>query len=255
VPTMVAEDAELRTESASIARAWSVALDDLESAIRRITGGERDSLALARLETPRVVAASAVLPAAPGLLLDGNEALLRLAVAVPSMVAAGAVIAESGLVLSLGGDTAQTPRGAEDVPTWSRSRAAAAGPEALRLYEFTTSARRRAFLDEAAEPSPGPESIADVREVLDRSSRPGRTPPHREVDTPEELTQVHGEITRGGESIPPPTNSPIVSSTRLGDGTIINWRDASRSGGPSVDITTPGSKTIEKLHLPKGYGQ
>lgn len=93
----------------------------------------------------------------------------------------------------------------------------------------------------------------DVNDILKAKTRKGKSEPHREVDTPEELEEVYKDITRGGKPIEPPKN---YDGTRveLPDGTQIGLRNNSTSGGPTIDINPPAGRPI-KVHLPKGWGK
>ncbi|MGO4593274.1 hypothetical protein AB4Z18_05570 [Leifsonia sp. 2TAF2] len=98
----------------------------------------------------------------------------------------------------------------------------------------------------------------DVNDIVNGKTRPGKSEPHREVDTPDELVDVYKDITRGGK----PTETPeSYDGTRveLPDGTKIGLRNKSRSGGPAIDIEPPPGANLKdksiKVHLPKGYGK
>jgi hypothetical protein len=58
----------------------------------------------------------------------------------------------------------------------------------------------------------GPTTADEVKEILKESTKRGKSKPHREVDTPEELAEVYDKLVKGGE--------PIESPDRYGGDTV-----------------------------------
>ena len=86
---------------------------------------------------------------------------------------------------------------------------------------------------------------ARVDRVLSRL-RPGRRKLNLEVDTPAEMDRVWAELSAGGK----PIDSRFPGThLELPDGTRVGYRSSSRSGGPTIEITTT-SRTVIKVHLP-----
>ncbi|NUQ79320.1 MAG: hypothetical protein HUU21_37900, partial [Polyangiaceae bacterium] len=79
---------------------------------------------------------------------------------------------------------------------------------------------------------------------------PGKNPNIYQVKTPEEMTNLFNELSKGGRNVTPPTYNG--SMVELPDGTRLGMRATSASGGPTIDIFPPkgaGPKII-KVHLP-----
>ena len=130
---------------------------------------------------------------------------------------------------------------------------------ALRWYYYTHS------LDGTLKQRIGPPSTTlgkflneqagfeNVESTLKEKTRPGKTEPHREVDTPEDLDELAEEISRGGKAVEGP-GTYDGTWVELPDGTMIGRRSKSGSGGPTLDIKPPQGDII-KVHLPKGWGK
>ncbi|QNE34387.1 hypothetical protein [Leifsonia shinshuensis] len=93
----------------------------------------------------------------------------------------------------------------------------------------------------------------EIESIVKEKTRKGKSRPHREVDTPEELDALHEEITRGSEAVEE-TGTYEGEKRRLPDGSEIGIRGDSTSGGPTIDLRSPGGKEF-KIHLPKGWGK
>jgi hypothetical protein len=96
-------------------------------------------------------------------------------------------------------------------------------------------------------------SYEDVDAIVKENSRKGTGKGVREVDTPEDLAKIAEEIIQGGEK-DDSSGDYKGDVYRLPDGTRVGLRRESSSGGPTIDINSPGGR-ITKLHLPKGYGK
>jgi hypothetical protein len=93
---------------------------------------------------------------------------------------------------------------------------------------------------------PPPTTLDEVRDAL-RQLRRGRNAPHRELDTPEEIRDFWDWLTRGATDLPPRGDT---TRKTLDDGTEIDLRPDSSSGGPTIEVVTPGSGKNPKVHLP-----
>jgi hypothetical protein len=93
---------------------------------------------------------------------------------------------------------------------------------------------------------PPPRTLEDVRDAL-RQLRRGKNPPVRELDTPDEIKNFWDWLTKSARDLP-----PRGDTTRriLDDGTEVNLRPDSTSGGPTIEVVTPGSGKNPKVHLP-----
>ncbi|MFI6957037.1 hypothetical protein ACIBJI_26675 [Nocardia sp. NPDC050408] len=95
----------------------------------------------------------------------------------------------------------------------------------------------------------GPKSASDVESVVNSRTQPGKTEPHRQMATDDEIRQLYNELTKNGE--PMDVGTYPGKGSRLPDGTEIRIRDGSKSGGVTLDIKYPGNPTPVKVHLPK----
>jgi len=79
---------------------------------------------------------------------------------------------------------------------------------------------------------------------------PGKNPNVYQVNTPEEMTNLFSELSRGGRNVTPPRYKGTM--VELPDGTLVGMREASKSGGPTIDVfPLEGSKLRPlKVHLP-----
>jgi hypothetical protein len=93
---------------------------------------------------------------------------------------------------------------------------------------------------------PPPRTLEDVRNAL-RQLRRGKNPPVRELDTPDEIKNFWDWLTESARDLPPRGDT---ARRVLGDGTEINLRPDSSSGGPTIEVVTPGSGKNPKVHLP-----
>jgi hypothetical protein len=100
--------------------------------------------------------------------------------------------------------------------------------------------------DEPWQNRPPPKTLDEARDALRQLQR-GRNPPVREAKTPEELKEFWDWLTKGAKDLP-----PRGDTTRkiLDDGTEVDLRPNSSSGGPTIEVQTPGSGKNPKVHLP-----
>ncbi len=70
----------------------------------------------------------------------------------------------------------------------------------------------------------------------------------REMDSAEDMRKAFDRWTTGAEKLP--ARGPKIPDVyKLQDGTVIQWRNASRSGGETIDIFPSGGKGM-KVRLP-----
>lgn len=100
--------------------------------------------------------------------------------------------------------------------------------------------------DSPWENRPPPKTLDEVRDAL-RQLRRGRNAPHRELDTPDQIRDFWDWLTRGAKDLPPRGDT---TRKTLDDGTEIDRRPDSSSGGPTIEVVTPGSGKNPKVHLP-----
>jgi hypothetical protein len=91
-----------------------------------------------------------------------------------------------------------------------------------------------------------PKTLEEVRKAL-RQLRRGRNAPHRELDTPDQIADFWDWLTRGAKDLPPRGDT---ARKTLDDGTEIDLRPDSSSGGPTIEVVSPGSGKNPKVHLP-----
>ena len=106
----------------------------------------------------------------------------------------------------------------------------------------------RAF-DEAGEAAgrvrplgPGSTSIADDLKGLN----PGRQSTVRTVGSEDELRGLYNRWSQGGTDITPTGFNG--TRVQLSDGTIVQWRGTSKSGGATIDLNIPGMDPM-KVHI------
>jgi hypothetical protein len=93
---------------------------------------------------------------------------------------------------------------------------------------------------------PPPRTLEGVRDSL-RQLRKGKNAPVRQLDTPEEIRDYWDWLTRSAKDLPPRDDT---ERKVLDDGTEVNLRPNSSSGGPTIEVVTPGSGKNPKVHLP-----
>ncbi len=100
--------------------------------------------------------------------------------------------------------------------------------------------------DSPWENRPPPKTLDEVRDALRQLQR-GRNAHVRELNTPDQIRGFWDWLTQGAKDLP-----PRGETTRkvLDDGTEIDLRPDSSSGGPTIDVVTPGSGKNPKVHLP-----
>jgi hypothetical protein len=96
------------------------------------------------------------------------------------------------------------------------------------------------------ENQPPPRTLDEVREAL-RQLRRGNKKPHRELDTPEEIRDFWDWLTRDADDLPPRGET---TRKTLEDGTEVNLRPDSKSGGITIEVIQPGPGKNPKVHLP-----
>lgn len=255
IPGLAAEDATLRAAVSDWNEQWRDWQRRLASQIRAITGGD-STAGLAGDETD-VRTASLVAPMPlpcfpstpfqfpwPWLGAAGGTAA-----GTGSAVGGLSALGLLGILFGLSGDTKQqTPADA------MRQRMAQADEDAWAWTHDPLTGKPRevaggaGIMTDVVGPMTGNEANERVRSI----GRPGKTEPHREVDTPEDVVKAWRELSRGGTLAPGSTRDRI--QVVLPDGTRVQYRRDSGSGGPVVEVHN--SKTSEwenvKVHLPEG---
>lgn len=252
VPGLAAEDATLRAAVSDWNEQWRDWQRRLASQIRAITGGD-STAGLAGDETD-VRTASLVAPMPlPGFPSAPFQfpwpwlgAAGGTAAGTGSAVGGLSALGLLGILFGLSGDTKQqTPADA------MRQRMAQADQDAWAWTHDPLTGKPRevaggaGIMTDVVGPMTGAEAIKHARKY-------GRVPkkkPVGEVDTPEELVDIWKELTRGGR--PMDGGAPDSTSVELPDGSRVQWRPDSQSGGPTIEINA-GGKSKYKIHLPKG---
>ncbi|WP_144754901.1 hypothetical protein [Curtobacterium pusillum] len=251
VPALAIEDAALRTAVAAWNEQWQSWQRELAGRIRAISGGE--STAGLATDGTDVRTASLVapmpLPGFPSTPFQFPWPWLGAAggTAAGSGSAVGGLSALGllGILFGLSGDTQQqTPADA------MRQRMAQADRDAWAWTHDPLTGKPRevaggaGIMTDVIGPMTGAEAIKHARKY-------GRVPkkkPVGEVDTPEELVDIWKELTRGGK--PMDGGAPDSTSVELPDGSRVQWRPDSQSGGPTIEINAGGNSKY-KIHLPK----
>jgi uncharacterized protein RhaS with RHS repeats len=101
-----------------------------------------------------------------------------------------------------------------------------------------------------AEPKPADEAtIGSIRESLQKLPL-GNSKNTRVVSSEEEVETLYSSFTKGGKALPRPAGFRAV---RLSDGTEVQLRDTSKTGGKTIEVVTRNSKGkatgILKVHV------
>ena len=166
-----------------------------------------------------------------------------LAAASAEGFAAGAVEAIGEMAAEGAVEAAAETAAEATAETAAEATAETAGEATAETAAEETAAETTA--DEGAAEEGAEEASRGTDETLDRL-REGRNFPNREVDTPEELERVFKELSEGGEPFESKYPGEMV---KLEDGTRVGIREASKSGGRTIDVFKPDG-TYVKVHLP-----
>lgn len=255
VPGLAAEDAALRMEVSDWNEQWRDWQRRLASQIRAVTGG--DSTAGLADDATDVHTASLVAPMPlPGFPSTPFQfpwpwlgAAGGTAAGTGSAVGGLSALGLLGILFGLSGDTKQQTQADA-----MRQRMAQADQDAWAWTHDPLTGKPRevaggaGIMTDLVGPMTGDEANERIRSI----GRPGNTEPYREVDTPEEVVEVWRELSRGGTLAPGSTPERI--QVVLPDGTRVQYRRDSGSGGPVVEVHN--SKTSEwenvKVHTPEG---
>src|SRR5882757_847554 len=90
------------------------------------------------------------------------------------------------------------------------------------------------------------DSISDIADDFGHLA-PGRSSSTKLVDTEQQLRQLFDGWASGAERLPA-RGEKIPDVYRLADGTTIQWRLTSKTGGPTIDIRPPSGHEW-KVHL------
>lgn len=82
-----------------------------------------------------------------------------------------------------------------------------------------------------------PENAAEVESIVNSRTAPGKTEPHRQMGTDEEIRDLYQELTKNGEAMD--VGKYPGEGMRLPDGTEIRMREGSKSGGVTLDMWAP----------------
>ncbi|UWD80204.1 hypothetical protein [Curtobacterium flaccumfaciens] len=252
IPGLAAEDATLRAAVSDWNEQWRDWQRRLASQIRAITGGD-STAGLAGDETD-VRTASLVAPMPlPGFPSAPFQfpwpwlgAAGGTAAGTGSAVGGLSALGLLGILFGLSGDTKQqTPADA------MRQRMAQADQDAWAWTHDPLTGEPREVAGGAGIMTDvvGPMTGAQAEKEIRTRGRLGDSPPHREVDTPEEVVQAWRDLSRGGKVAADSTPERIA--VVLPDGTRVQYRRDSKSGGPVVEVQSNGAKPV-KLHMPKG---
>lgn len=255
VPALAIEDAALRTAVAAWNEQWQSWQRELAGRIRAISGGESTT----RLATDGtdVRTASLVapmpLPGFPSMPFQFPWPWLGAAggtaAGTGSAVGGLSALGLLGILFGLSGDTKQqTPADA------MRQRMAQADRDAWAWTHDPLTGKPRevaggaGIMTDVVGPMTGDEVNTKIRSI----GSPGKSEPHREVDTPEEVVEAWRELSRGGKLADGSSADRI--QVVLPDGTRVQYRRDSGTGGPVVEVHN--SKTSEwenvKVHMPEG---
>lgn len=131
--------------------------------------------------------------------------------------------------------------GSRGACTWQAANAAAAAASLGVGRLAITGARAGSAATHTAR------SSDDLLAQINALSR-GKQSHVRTVSSTETLRGLFDNWTRGAQRMPA-RGSNVPEVYRLPDGTVIQWRLSSRSGGATIDITLPNG-SVRKVHLP-----
>ncbi len=95
----------------------------------------------------------------------------------------------------------------------------------------------------------GPVDAAGVDDVLNDLTEPGRRGVNRQVESEEDVRIVFEGLTEQGRSVGTGDSAKIIERYELPDGTRIQLRVDSKSGGSVIDIVEPEGIQVIKVHV------
>ncbi|WP_328812233.1 hypothetical protein [Rhodococcus sp. NBC_00297] len=95
----------------------------------------------------------------------------------------------------------------------------------------------------------GPVDAAGVDDVLNDLTEPGRRGVNRQVESEEDVRAVFDELTEQGRAVRTGDSVKIIERYELPDGTGIQLRVDSKSGGSVIDIVKPEVTQVIKVHV------
>ncbi|MBY6682274.1 hypothetical protein HQ312_14550 [Rhodococcus sp. BP-316] len=95
----------------------------------------------------------------------------------------------------------------------------------------------------------GPVDAAGVDDVLNEATEPGRNSPNRQVGTDDDVRALYRRLVDEGRAMDAGVNPKILERYELPDGTSIQLRDDSKSGGLTIDVVARGSRRVIKVHV------
>ncbi|KQU36545.1 MULTISPECIES: hypothetical protein [unclassified Rhodococcus (in: high G+C Gram-positive bacteria)] len=95
----------------------------------------------------------------------------------------------------------------------------------------------------------GPVDAAGVEKVLADETEQGRQRAVRQVDSGDDVRTLFDDLAQEGQAASTGGNEKILERYVLPDGTMIQLRVGSKSGGPVIDIQRPGGGDVIKVHV------
>ncbi|WP_285184493.1 hypothetical protein [Rhodococcus sp. MEB041] len=95
----------------------------------------------------------------------------------------------------------------------------------------------------------GPVDAASVDDVLKEATEPGRNSPNRQVGTDDDVRALYRRLVDEGRAVDVGVSPKILERYELPDGTRIQLRDDSKSGGLTIDVRARANGRVIKVHV------
>lgn len=95
----------------------------------------------------------------------------------------------------------------------------------------------------------GPVDAAGVDDVLKEATEPGRNSPNRQVGTDDDVRALYRRLVDEGRAVDVGVSPKILERYELPDGTRIQLRDDSKSGGLTIDVRARANGRVIKVHV------
>lgn len=95
----------------------------------------------------------------------------------------------------------------------------------------------------------GPVDAAGVDDVLKEATEPGRNSPNRQVGTDDDVRALYRRLVDEGRAVDVGVSPKILERYELPDGTRIQLRDDSKSGGLTIDVRAKANGRVIKVHV------